>query len=455
MRNYHPDFVEYQRAIAAHPNYATLPNKVNHDGEITWVKVKDSARTAWWEQRRVELGLTSWAEVARTIFPTEFGRLKPCQQCGRKLSIDYVYPNKNSLKRLNDSLAPLKFTHFGETIFEIVEDAHNELGSAAFGIVALCFGLPPEERTREQTLRDVLGQQSRLSPGVMSNPPDRLDGFHSDNGCHRSQSDKGRHKENMQSYVRDRRAFENWADGDWCGANALMGAFRKASGVHRCPCCGDMRKMTADHVGPISLGFTHRMNFNPLCGPCNSRKQNSMTLGDIRQLKGDEASGEIVISWHSKYIWDELKDLADSNQTAERVSQIMSLNMLNVLWLLSQIAKAGHFAFLEKRLNFEFANWQFKFTSFDASTGRHAFVKRRVSSLNSEKQKATLRRIAEESLRDFAEKNNRRIDRKEYPYDLRMLQKIIGAINQGNNEMADTEIEELLKKWSKDLSAEF
>ena len=47
-----------------------------------------------------------------------------------------------------------------------------------------------------------------LSPGAMSNPPDRFDGFHCDNLCCRGTADKGRHKKNLQTYVTDRRVFE-------------------------------------------------------------------------------------------------------------------------------------------------------------------------------------------------------------------------------------------------------
>ena len=49
---------------------------------------------------------------------------------------------------------------------------------------------------------------SLLSPGVMSNAPDRLDGFHSYNKCCRAKEDKGRSKENLNKYGEDRRAYE-------------------------------------------------------------------------------------------------------------------------------------------------------------------------------------------------------------------------------------------------------
>ncbi|HFL9475791.1 TPA: Alw26I/Eco31I/Esp3I family type II restriction endonuclease, partial [Escherichia coli] len=60
----------------------------------------------------------------------------------------------------------------------------------------------------------------------MANPPDRFDGFHSFNRCCRSIADKGRTKENLKSYVTDRRVFEYWVDGDWVAADRLMGQVR-------------------------------------------------------------------------------------------------------------------------------------------------------------------------------------------------------------------------------------
>jgi hypothetical protein len=40
-----------------------------------------------------------------------------------------------------------------------------------------------------------------------------------------------------------------------------------------CLCCHKKRKLTADHVIPVSKGGTSNIdNIQPLCGPCNSRK---------------------------------------------------------------------------------------------------------------------------------------------------------------------------------------
>ena len=152
-------------------------------------------------------------------------------------------------------------------------------------------------------------EPSMLGPGAMANPPDRLDGFHTYNRCCRPSADKGRSKENLASYSTDRRAFENWSDGNWITANKLMGyinsnpemkkehcANSNSAGKHPRPC-------SADHIGPISLGFCHRPEFQLLCKPCNSAKNNRMYYSDVAHLIEVEESGTIVATWYANPIW--------------------------------------------------------------------------------------------------------------------------------------------------------
>lgn len=42
---------------------------------------------------------------------------------------------------------------------------------------------------------------------------------------------------------------------------------------YRCLCCGEKKKLTLDHIIPISKGGPHLIeNAQPLCSPCNSKK---------------------------------------------------------------------------------------------------------------------------------------------------------------------------------------
>jgi len=135
----HSTFEKYQQLIVEHPNYASLPNKFNSLGKITWVKVKDSSRSLWWDGLKAEMELADRAGVARAIHPKELGGFKPCQVCGKKLSIHYVYPSAPALAKLNVALAPLSFEHFGEEISAIVAIAFEEQGSAGLEKIAMCF----------------------------------------------------------------------------------------------------------------------------------------------------------------------------------------------------------------------------------------------------------------------------------------------------------------------------
>ena len=120
-------------------------------------------------------------------------------------------------------------------------------------------------------------------------------GFHCYNSicdCRKSK-DKGRSDENMKSYSRDRRAYEMMSDGNVLLANTMMGKLNTVTS--NCFMCGKSKKMTADHIGPISLGFIHDpMNFQACCSSCNSSKNNRLTQEDIEKIKEKE---HVVILW--------------------------------------------------------------------------------------------------------------------------------------------------------------
>ncbi|MFW5676556.1 MAG: hypothetical protein ACOCNL_09795 [Acetivibrio ethanolgignens] len=103
----------------------------------------------------------------------------------------------------------------------------------------------------------------------------------------RSTADKGRSKENLASYSTDRRAFENWSDGNWITANKLMGFINSNPNMKKEHCANEgngghhPRPCSADHIGSISLGFCQRPDCQFLCKPCNSAKNNRMYYSDV------------------------------------------------------------------------------------------------------------------------------------------------------------------------------
>ena len=99
-------------------------------------------------------------------------------------------------------------------------------------------------------------------------------------------------------------------------ADRLMSYFRKYG-------------LSADHIGPISLGFAHRPKFHPLTKEANSAKNNRMSLNDVNVLIEDESKGDVVISWHSSYIWDKFKGSVKTDNDAVKLSDLM-LSLIHI-----------------------------------------------------------------------------------------------------------------------------
>jgi Alw26I/Eco31I/Esp3I family type II restriction endonuclease len=437
----HKKFKDYMNFIVKHQNYVDLPFKYNSKKEITWVKTGKNCpeRTQWWDNKIKELNVASRSDVAREIHPKELKGLKPCHVCGESLSIFYIYPSCNTLKMLNKLNPHKQFTIYCETIFEIIdilcENDNNQLK-----VIAKYFDMKdlPKNKDELKSFIDINyvkeSKSGKLSPGVMSNAPDRLDGFHTYNACCRSIKDTGRHKDNMATYTRDRRAYECWAAGDFVLANAIMGQFNSHKNTYKCVGCNKTTKQTADHVGPISLGFSHRAEFQPLCKKCNSSKNNRMTYKDIITLLEDEGKGIEVVTWHSKYIWDKLKNLVDNNQKAELLSSIMRKNIHHILTIFSGINKRINGRnFLLKFLNPSFCNSKYSIYNFSPvnlanikiidkepldkeqldeiknDTNSITIVKAFSEALTKEKSKEDYLRISFDSLKEYEEKTNRKV----------------------------------------------
>jgi Alw26I/Eco31I/Esp3I family type II restriction endonuclease len=254
-------------------------------------------------------------------------------------------------------------------------------------------------------------EPSLLSPGAYSNAPDRFDGFHSDNLCCRSTADKGRSKSNLASYVTDRRVFEHWAAGDWVAADRMMGALRAAQFEKQSCKNGHPGPCSADHIGPISLGFTHRPCFQALCKSCNSAKNNRMSASDIRFLMEHEKKGETVSSWHSKALWN-LRKLsgAEDNETALRLSKLLRDNRHVLMAALKRIADAGYYVFLTTLLELEHADYDVTFINLkivDHITHFDQMDKSKRVTKYAAEQKARRCRVALQELAAYFEKENR------------------------------------------------
>ncbi|MDU1059506.1 MAG: Alw26I/Eco31I/Esp3I family type II restriction endonuclease [Leclercia adecarboxylata] len=434
-------FLEYSQLIVSHPNYAGMPDPFGEKGEIQWEAPSNRAsgkfkhthqrRYEWWKNKARSIGIdpnteNAWiSKTAKAIHPLG---VKPCKKCGKQMELSYSYPNEHFFSRLR------KISYIDET-FELSQNEHiidlltrfdDRFGERIYLDLSYLFStkfitIPEIPNNLEAWIvylkEQYIPQESRmLSPGAMANPPDRFDGFHSFNRCCRATADKGRTKENLKSYVTDRRVFEYWVDGDWVAADRLMGQVRTNDIFIKEECLnsgnGSLHPMPcqADHIGPISLGFSHRPQFQLLCKSCNSAKNNRMYLSDVISLLEVEKEGHTVISWFAKEIWDRLKHSVDDTEKALRLSKILRDNRHTYMNLLKKLLDGGYYTFLASLLHLEVANYNPVFEGLYISKHVTYFKNLKKSTRQSKYadiQKARRIRIAFTSLNDYHRKENR------------------------------------------------
>ena len=441
-RSWHPNFLKYTEFIVGHENYKGLFFERGEDNKVKWVVTgksdKGQQRRSWWDvqckKNGIKLEAGCYAKVALKIHPT---KKHTCQICGTELSIEYVFPNKRTLVSIKKEFG-INVSPFTKDIFQIVD----ELVKSADDVekVKRIFKIKSSEKLSKETLKDYLRKhfvdgfaKGLLSPGAMSNSPDRLDGFHSDGACCRHESDKGRHKSNLQRYGQDRRVYENWADGDWKMADRLMSLFRK-SGI------------SADHIGPISLGFCHRPKFHPLTKAENSAKNNRMSLNDVTVLLEDEKA-EQVVSWHSKFIWNKLKSKVASDKDAVKLSDLMRKNLHHILIVFSMIDEKGYGEFLEQFLNPEYSFFDYKFEGFIPETGKYKKVtSKKLTGKNQQNNIKRYYRVAFDKLQDYKEIENRKTNlwnSKEVDAE---LEKLFVLLKAKRKQEPKTQLENVFKK---------
>lgn len=308
-KQWHPQFLKYMEEIVNHPNYKGLPIKKKADGSYTWIATAKSEtgqkRIHWCIQKAQELGLTKteetypgmYADVMLKIHPTKW---KVCQICGKKMSLYYHYPNANFLKALNQKFGT-SFSdcdHISDIWDELINQGIRKNDIAAFLINKGKLNLDAQNSEKHEIIAALehacrKGDKKYLGPGAMSNFPDRYDGFHTYNRCCRSVQDKGRSKENLKSYTKDRRAYEYWSDGNIHAANQFMGS-------------SFFNGISADHIGPISLGFVHDPRYlQPMSTGDNSSKRDRLQIIDIESIiETEQRTGIYPMSWQSRLIWE-------------------------------------------------------------------------------------------------------------------------------------------------------
>lgn len=435
-------FLQYEEEIATHPNYAGMPDLRYEDGSIQWETpsnrtsgmFKDShdKRLQWWKNKAKEIGIDTtenqWiSKTAKRIHPT--GK-RPCKVCGRIMEIRYAYLSQRFIARVeklpfyNHDIELTEITHILDFLDSFVDIYNKQAYQELPGLLSCkqCDEIPnlPDNLSDWAEWIDkeyIPLEPSMLGPGAMANPPDRLDGFHTYNRCCRSKADKGRTKENLSSYSSDRRAFENWVEGNWITANHLMGYINSNALMKRLECAnaydGNLhpRPCSADHIGPISLGFCHRPEFQLLCTSCNSSKNNRMYYSDVLHLIECEKAGENVVTWYAKPVWDKCKNLVTDSSTALKLSRIMRDNRNVAMMLLYDFMEAGQYLFLLTLLHPEYANYGYAINDTTIQIKNQIvtveFITRRSELKYVNMQKRRKIRVSFSSLQEYADKENR------------------------------------------------
>lgn len=430
-QTWHPSFVAYMVEILTHPVYARMPDAVNDDGKIQWEAPSNRGsgkfqhthhrRRDWWHQKALSIGVDPTSDkwistVAKRIHPTGS---KPCKRCGQIMRIAYVYPNDRMKSRLLKAFGTRFEFDAHEPVTDLVQRIELQYGQSRLsqlrGILKTGRVMPPEDLTdAEQWIswleNDYISTEpSLLSPGVMSNAPDRFDGFHSFNRCCRKTADTGRHDNNMRTYSTDRRVFEYWSDGDWIAADRMMGIISSRMRSEPCKDAGE-GSPTADHIGPLSLGFAHRPHFRLLSRSANSAKNNRMTLEDVIDLIQEESTGGEVVSWYAKPLWNLKKNDVLTEELALRLSKVLRDNQRAAMHLLVELYEGGHATFLATLLGLERANFNIEFVNLRVRKFVPVFDEINYAPRTTKyaaEQKARRLRIGFEALRAYREKENR------------------------------------------------
>lgn len=435
-------FLQYEEEIVNDPVYAGMPDLRHDDGTIQWeapsnrgsgvFQFSHDKRYQWWINKASEVGINTsedkWiSKVAKKIHPT---KLHPCKVCGRIMDIRYCYLSANFMKRVkklpfyDEQVDMDEITHITDFIASFT-DTYGDKAYDALPELLKCSQvksiptLPHDLSSWTDWINSeyIPKEPSMLGPGAMSNAPDRLDGFHTYDRCCRPTADKGRSKENLASYSTDRRAFENWSDGNWIQANNLMGYINSNSELKKQQCANHStgsfhpRPCSADHIGPISLGFSHRPEFQLLCKPCNSAKNNRMYYSDVQHLISVEEGGSTVTTWYAAPIWQRCKQKVYDKESALKLSRIMRDNRNIAMMLLADFVKHDEFLFLLTLLNLNYADYDYEIDPTTLNVNNQIVTVEFISKPSTLRyvniQKIRKIRVAFSSLIDYANKENR------------------------------------------------
>lgn len=440
-KKWHPKFIEYMEKIINNPNYKGIPYKRNNKGQIAWIAPKvgeiGKKRIKWVLEKAKILGYPNIAGVyARVMFHIHPTKEKPCQICGRIMSLKYIYLNNGLIKALNK--IGFTFTELN-TIGEVCEELEKKYNrDFLIAFIEDKFKIPVENGESiesivsrcEELCRN--GNSKMLGPGAMSNFPDRLDGFHTYNRCCRKKEDTGRHDDNMKTYNKDRRAYEYWSDGNIYAANKFMHS-------------SFFNGYSADHIGPISLGFKHdSLLLQKMTNGDNSSKRDRLLLSDVKKLiKIEEQNTDFTCaSWFINKIWEEIRgNITRMKQEAlNKYRDILKQNMFLFMSLLQQLknSKNGEEFLVSKLLQPKYDYFNYEYTFEENGQIATQTLKNKTDATKNEYDR--FERIALTSIDEYIEKNNRRINVQFSDKEQKAIKSLVGLLDNKKYDKALIEL---------------
>lgn len=436
-RNWHPNFLAYMEFIVNHKNYQGLPILRKSDGSLAWIATAKSeigkARKKWALGKAEEFGFKNepgvYANVMLEVHPT---KEKVCQVCGKSMSIYYIYPNKWMVQGIAKEFGLNIDTNTSiiEVVKFLLSKNYSEDRIKNFLIERFKF----EESYKKFSLSQIIpkceekcrnGNSAMLGPGAMSNFPDRYDGFHTYNRCCRGTQDTGRSAENLRTYTKDRRAYEYWSDGNIHAANKFMGSYF-------------FEDSSADHIGPISLGFVHDPIFlQRMSKGVNSSKRDRLLFEDIDTIIAIENQENVnAMSWFSDIIWNFIKlNFRSHRNLIEPMRLLLKQNMTNFMYILWEIItnceEKGIYFLTNMLLIPKYEDFQFSY-KFD-SNGKIVKKLPRNITKSTEQEFNRFVRIAFQSVDDYNDKENRNVKHSLDKDDIEHLTFICQNINYNQN----------------------
>jgi len=176
-----------------------------------------------------------------------------------------------------------------------------------------------------------------------------------------------------------------------------------------------------------------------------------MSFSDVQILIADEKNGEQVISWHSKYIWDSLKNRVSNDNEAVKLSAILRRNLHWVLTIFSMLDEQGFRNFLMQFLNLEYSNFDYKFPDFKPDNiGRIVQISKKGK--NQENNKERYIRVAFESLEDYKNKSNRRVSEWNNTEIDNQINQLFAKIKANDNEKSLKHLHLILQNLANQLT---